>query len=181
MIQGNYCFEDLVRVDCDLPPRAFLAGAVHEVAHFTLAKQTTFGLLCFFLSQDGDFGGQRLGQTLRLLERASECTNECYARTMELLWAYQIADLSPADRAAIMDEQRRQDYYCRYRMEQLEPILKNCARESASPVFPHQLFLLALNIDVRPLLEIDLSDSKQVLRLLQNIRNVFIQTIAFAF
>ncbi len=167
MKEGNYSFEDLVRIDCNLPPKDFFISAVHEVAHFTLTKQTTFGLLCFFLSQDTDLGGTRLSQTLHLLERASEGVQETYARTIEFLLGYDFPSLSPEQRREILKDQEKQPYYLRFRMDLLEPLLLHCEAEMHSPVFPHDLFFMAANIDIIPLLQAGLTDSRRILMILQ--------------
>ena len=40
MSTGNYDHDNFVRVDCAVGPEEFLVNAVHEVAHFTLVKQS---------------------------------------------------------------------------------------------------------------------------------------------
>ena len=148
MSTGNYAYDNFVRIDCGLPAPAFTASAVHEVAHFTLAKRSSYGLLCFFLGQDILDSRSALGQTLLRLEQACECVNECYARTMELLVCQNLAAAPQQEREDILRSQRTQPYYSRYHMERLEPLLLHCTRTSQAPAFPHFLFLMAANADV---------------------------------
>lgn len=84
MSTGNYDHDNFVRVDCAASSEQFRINAIHETAHFSLIKQSFFGLLCFFLRQDTRDARSPLEPALRTLEQAFECTNECYARAKEL-------------------------------------------------------------------------------------------------
>lgn len=125
MSTGKYTYDNFVRVDCSLPATEFAINAIHEVAHFTLTKNTSYGLLCFFLGQDILDARSRMGQTMNRLERAFECVNECYARTMELFLSKEFFAASLQRRKELLDLQRQQPYYFRYHMEQIEPLLPN--------------------------------------------------------
>lgn len=162
MSTGNYDYDNFVRVDCALSPMDFKINAIHEVAHFTLIKQTTYGLLCFFLRQDTRGTRSPLEATLRTLEQGFECVNECYARTKELLLCTQYGSVSPHMQAAILARQKRQSYYFRYHMERLEPLLLQYQALSQSPVFPDSLFLLAAAVDLSPLLRLNLTDARAI-------------------
>lgn len=152
MSTGNYDHDNFVRVDCAVPASQFYLNAVHEVAHFTMIKQSFFGLLCFFLRQDTRDARSPLAPGLRTLEQAFECTNECYARTKELLLCTSFPSADPQERAALLDEQRAQPYYGRYHMERLEPILLSYDLAARCPLFPDRLFLMAAEVDVSRLL-----------------------------
>lgn len=84
MSTGNYDHDNFVRVDCAASSEQFRINAIHETAHFSLIKQSFFGLLCFFLRQDTRDARSPLEPAQRTLEQAFECTNECYARAKEL-------------------------------------------------------------------------------------------------
>ncbi len=162
MSTGNYDYDNFVRVDCALPPDAFWVNAVHETAHFTLVKQSAYGLLCFFLRQDTRDARSPLANTLRRLEQAFECVNEGYARTKELLLCTAFPAARRRQRERMLDAQAEKPYYARYHMERLDPLLRRFDETSRSPVFPDALFLLAANADVTPLLEADLTDTRRI-------------------
>ena len=153
MSTGNYDHGNFVRVDCAVSAKQFYTNAVHEVAHFTLIKQTFFGLLCFFLRQDTRDARSPLALGLRTLEQAFECTNECYARVKELLICTRFSDAGPQEREALLASQRTQAYYSRCHMERLEPILRQYDLAARYPIFPDRLFLMAAEIEVAPLLD----------------------------
>ena len=106
MSTGNYDHDNFVRVDCAASSEQFRINAIHETAHFSLIKQSFFGLLCFFLRQ-----------------QAFECTNECYARAKELFLCTPFPSADLRQREAILAAQRAQPYFGRYHMERLTPIL----------------------------------------------------------
>lgn len=168
MTTGNYVYDNFVRIDCGLSPQELWTSIVHETAHFTLAKQSSYGLFCFFLQQDMKAGNEECEPVLRLLDQAVERTSECYARTMELLLDASFTALSPGERARVVEERRAQPYWSRYRMDLLEPLLLN-PDSAKAPVFPHLLFILAAHVDTRPLFHGDVSDSAAIRALmLQN-------------
>ena len=162
MSTGNYDYDNFVRVDCALPPSEFWINAVHETAHFTMIKRSTFGLFCFFLSQDTSDARSPLVQSLQRLEQAFECVNECYARTKELLLCTEFPSVTRRKQENILNEQRSRPYYARYHMERLQPLLLQYKKTSLSPVFPDDLFLMSANVDMAPLLEIDLTNAEKV-------------------
>ena len=90
MSTGNYDHDNFVRVDCAASSEQFRINAIHETAHFSLIKQSFFGLLCFFLRQDTRDARSPLEPALRTLEQAFECTNECYARQscFNMIWRF---------------------------------------------------------------------------------------------
>ena len=45
MSTGNYDHDNFVRVDCAASSEQFRINAIHETAHFSLIKQSFFGLL----------------------------------------------------------------------------------------------------------------------------------------
>ena len=153
MSTGNYDHGNFVRVDCAVSAKQFYTNAVHEVAHFTLIKQTFFGLLCFYLRQDTRDARSPLALGLRTLEQAFECTNECYARVKELLICTRFSGAGPQEREALLASQRTQAYYSRYHMERLEPILRQYDLAARCPIFPDRLFLMAAEIEAAPLLD----------------------------
>ena len=153
MSTGNYDHDNFVRVDCAVPASQFYLNAVHEVAHFSMIKQSFFGLLCFFLRQDTRDARSPLAPGLRTLEQAFECTNECFARAKELLLCTSFPSAGPQERAALLAEQRAQPYYGRYHMERLEPVLLSYDLAARCPLFPDRLFLMAAEVDVSPLLD----------------------------
>ncbi|MDE7003182.1 MAG: hypothetical protein K2P08_02005, partial [Oscillospiraceae bacterium] len=111
MTTGNYVYDNFVRIDCGLSPQELWTSIVHETAHFTLAKQSSYGLFCFFLQQDMKAGNEECEPVLRLLDQAVERTSECYARTMELLLDASFTALSPGERARVVEERRAQPYW----------------------------------------------------------------------
>ncbi|MDE6922974.1 MAG: hypothetical protein K2P01_05405 [Oscillospiraceae bacterium] len=135
MTTGNYFYDNFVRIDCGLSPQELWTSIAHETAHFTLAKQSSYGLFCFFLQQDVKAGNGECEPVLRLLDQAVERTSECYARTMELLLDASFTALSPGERARVVEERRAQPYWSRYRMDLLEPLLLN-PDSAKTPVFP---------------------------------------------
>ena len=161
MNTGNYDYDNFVRVDCGLPPEAFRNSAVHEIAHFTLIKQTSYGLLCFFLRQDARDPNSPYEDSLRVLEQGFERVNECYARTRELLAGFRLAGMGRQARRARLDQEREQPYYARYRMGRLEPLL-----DREEPCLPDFLFLLAADVELEPLLRLELTDAGAVQRAL---------------
>ena len=158
MSTGNYDHDNFVRVDCAAPPEQFYINAVHETAHFLLVKQSFFGLLCFFLRQDTRDARSPLEPALRTLEQAFECTNECYARTKELLLCTSFPTLPPQARESLLAAQRAQPYFGRYHMERLEPILRPYDLAARCPLFPDRLFLMPAQVEVTPLLTGGFSD-----------------------
>lgn len=153
MSTGNYDHDNFVRVDCAVSPEQFRINAVHETAHFTLVKQSFFGLLCFFLRQDTRDARSPLMPGLRTLEQAFECTNECYARLKELLLCTPFPAAGPRVREALLAARRTQPYFARYHMERLEPILLQYDLAVRCPLFPDRLFLMAAEVDTAPLLD----------------------------
>ena len=153
MSTGNYDHDNFVRVDCAASPEQFRINAVHETAHFTLVKQSFFGLLCFFLRQDTRDARSPLMPGLRTLEQAFECTNECYARLKELLLCTPFPAAGPQVREALLVARRTQPYFVRYHMERLEPILLQYGLAVRCPLFPDRLFLMAAEVDTAPLLD----------------------------
>ena len=123
MSTGNYDHDNFVRVDCAASSEQFRINAIHETAHFSLIKQSFFGLLCFFLRQDTRDARSPLEPALRTLEQAFECTNECYARAKELFLCTPFPSADLRQREAILAAQRAQPYFGRYHMERLTPIL----------------------------------------------------------
>lgn len=123
MSTGNYDHDNFVRVDCAASSEQFRINAIHETAHFSLIKQSFFGLLCFFLRQDTRDARSPLEPALRTLEQAFECTNECYARAKELFLCTPFPSADLRQREAILAAQRVQPYFGRYHMERLTPIL----------------------------------------------------------
>lgn len=162
MSSGNYDHDNFVRVDCAVSPEQFRINAVHETAHFTLVKQSFFGLLCFFLRQDTRDARSPLEPALRTLEQAFECTNECYARTKELLLCTPFPTVESKEREALFAAQRTQPYFCRYHMERLEPILLQYDTAVRCPLFPDCLFLMAAEVDITPLLDCGFSDLRRL-------------------
>lgn len=162
MSTGNYDYDNFVRVDCALPVSEFWLNVVHETAHFTLMKQSAYGLFCFFLRQDTRDAQSPLVQCLRRLEQAFECVHECYARTKELLLCTEFPTASQQERQRILRARHSQPYYSRYHMERLEPLLLQYEKVSHSPVFPDFLFLLAAQVDMTPFLETDLTNDSNV-------------------
>lgn len=153
MSTGNYDHDNFVRVDCAVPAREFYLNAVHEVSHFSMIKQSFFGLLYFFLRQDTRDARSPFAPGLRTLEQAFERTNECYARTKELLLCTSFPSASPREREAILNTERAKSYYGRYHMERLEPALLSYDLAARCPLFPDRLFLMAAEVDVSPLLD----------------------------
>ncbi len=123
MSTGNYDHDNFVRVDCAASSEQFRINAIHETAHFSLIKQSFFGLLCFFLRQDTRDARSPLEPAQRTLEQAFECTNECYARAKELFLCTPFPSADLRQREAILAAQRAQPYFGRYHMERLTPIL----------------------------------------------------------
>ena len=162
MSTGNYDHDNFVRVDCAASPEQFYINAVHETAHFSLVKQSFFGLLCFFLRQDTRDSRSPLEPALRTLEQAFECTNECYARTKELFLCTPFPTSGPQEREALFSAQRTQPYFNRYHMERLAPILLQYDLAARCPLFPDRLFLMAAELDVTPLLDCDFSDLRRL-------------------
>lgn len=162
MSTGNYDHDNFVRVDCAASPEQFRINAVHETAHFTLIKQSFFGLLCFFLRQDTRDARSPLEPALRTLEQAFECTNECYARTKELVLCTPFHTANPPEREVLIAAQRAQPYFGRYHMERLEPILLQYDLAARCPLFPDRLFLMAAEVDVTPLLDGGVSDLRRL-------------------
>lgn len=162
MSTGNYDHDNFVRVDCAASQEQFYINAVHETAHFTLIKQSFFGLLCFFLRQDTRDARSLLDPALRTLEQAFECTNECYARVKELLLCTSFHAADPQEREALFAAERAKPYFGRYHMERLEPILFQYDLAARCPFFPDRLFLMAAEVDVIPLLESCASDFQRL-------------------
>lgn len=102
MSTGNYDHDNFVRVDCAASSEQFRINAIHETAHFSLIKQSFFGLLCFFLRQDTRDARSPLEPALRTLEQAFECTNECYARAKELFLCTPFPSADLRQREAIL-------------------------------------------------------------------------------
>ena len=178
MSTGNYDHDNFVRVDCAASSEQFRINAIHETAHFSLIKQSFFGLLCFFLRQDTRDARSPLEPALRTLEQAFECTNECYARAKELFLCTPFPSADLRQREAILAAQRAQPYFGRYHMERLTPILLQYDLAVRCSLFPDRLFLMAAEVDVTPLLDCGFAD----LRRLQSLilcQKGFIRTIGF--
>ena len=162
MSTGNYDHDNFVRVDCAASSEQFRINAIHETAHFSLIKQSFFGLLCFFLRQDTRDARSPLEPAQRTLEQAFECTNECYARAKELFLCTPFPSADLRQREAILAAQRAQPYFGRYHMERLTPILLQYDLAVRCSLFPDRLFLMAAEVDVTPLLDCGFADLRRL-------------------
>ena len=162
MSAGNYDHDHFVRVDCAASAEQMRVSAVHETAHLTLATQSFWGLLCFFLHKDTQDARSRSTAALRILEQAFECTNECYARAKELLLCTSFPAADPSKQEKLLAMQHEQPYFSRYHMERLTPILRQYDAAARCPLFPDQLFLIAAETDVSPLLDGNFTDAHRL-------------------
>lgn len=158
MSTGNYAHDNFVRVDCTLPLADIYRNAIHEVAHFTLAKNSSYGLLCFILSKDSTDPRHALAQTLRILEQGFERTHECYARLKEYLLGTPFLSMNYLCRQYFIEEERKNPNYLRYHVDIFDELFLNYEDSLTSPVFPDLFFILASSIDLSPLFNYDFTD-----------------------
>ena len=162
MSAGNYAHDNFVRVDCSLPLADIHRNAIHEVAHFTLAKNSSYGLLCFILSKDSNNPKCALAQTLRILEQGIERTHECYARLKEYLLGTSFLSMDSTGRKQFIEKERKNPNYYRYHVDVFDELLLEYEDSLVSPIFPDLLFILASSIDLSPLFSCDFTNWKAI-------------------
>lgn len=145
MIQGTYNFEDNIKIDCNNAYAHFNVYA-HELAHWTLNKNTFFGILIFLVKNICEERRmQKLLGVVKVLCDSAERTNECFAICNELLF---IESQRPFLYNDYYDELRKGVYYSKYQFEEIEFLVQSSSDIIEKNNLISRVFTLAMNIDI---------------------------------
>ena len=140
---GRYDLSN-VSIDCNIAYSNFAVYA-HELAHFSLTKNTLFGILHFLTKQIVDsFAGIELNKIFRTMTDASERTQEVYAIYYELL---HISSQYRRFFKSYYFHFERSPYYFKYNFSDFEWILGSQGLNGDAKLI-ERFSVIAMNVDI---------------------------------
>lgn len=150
IISGQY---DLSRVliDCNSSYSDFAVFA-HELAHYSLTKNTLFGILHFLLKQIGEsIFHKNLNKTISIMTYASERTQEVYAMYHALL---HISSQYSNFFNSYYFNFKKHPYYAIYRFSDLEWIIDDCGLNINHKLMD-RICAIVMNVDITKCMGVD--------------------------
>lgn len=143
ILRGQYDLSH-VFIDCNFSYSDFTVFA-HELAHYSLTKNTLFGILHFLIKQiEEPVFDENLNKVIGIMTDASERTQEVYAMYYELL--HVSSQYSRFFNSYYLNF-KQHPYYTIYQFSDLEWTIGNCGLNSNAQLID-RICTIAMNVDI---------------------------------